>query len=229
MTPILHVRSFSDDQYWLDKVFYTNSYRLKGVQDRSKAPIVVDIGAHCGYFTFTALALGAKKIYSVEPFIENYKILLKNTGDNGIIIPYQLSIAQVNSAITFEYPVPEKSHVNFSNIKPNYNLNAKKVYTCPSVSLDYFLRNYIESDIIDILKINIGYQERDILSSSKVLQERVNSICGETILEPEHVATFKAEMIAMGYVNSHVIASTEEDNKIFFIFSKNEIAENYNL
>ena len=82
MTPNIHIRSFTDDQYWLDKVFYSNSYRLKGSKDIQNGPIIVDIGAHCGFFTFTSLALGAKKVYAVEPFIENFKMLLKNTGDN---------------------------------------------------------------------------------------------------------------------------------------------------
>jgi FkbM family methyltransferase len=228
MTPILHIRSFSDDQYWIDKVFYTNSYRMKGVKEREKAPVVIDIGAHCGYFTFTALALGAKKVYAIEPFVENYKILLKNTGETPQVVQLPLAISNHSIPIDFAYPNPTKSHLNLSHIEPTVTSD-QKYYTSPSVTLDQLFEFYIQEDVIDILKINIGYQERDILTTSKLLDTKVNSICGETILEPEFVATFKAEMSAKGFVKSHVITSTEETNKIFFIFSKGEIEDYYSL
>lgn len=228
MTPLLHIRSFTDDQYWLDKVFYTNSYRIKGFKDREKAPVVVDIGAHCGYFTFTSLALGAKKVYAVEPFVENFKVLIKNAGENTSIVPYLLGISNSMVSIAIDYPTPEKSHINFSNLQVN-SFKSEKQYICPSTTLDDFLGRYVSETTIDILKINIGYQERDILASSTLLSEKVKAVCGETVLEPEYVATFKAEMSAKGFVNSHVIASSEEDNKILFIFAKGKIEDYFSL
>lgn len=231
MTPILHIRSFTDDQYWIDKVFYTNSYRLRGIQDRSKATVVVDIGAHCGYFTFTALALGAKKVYAVEPFLENYKMLLKNTGDNPFIVTHSLAILNdTDGSLNFKYPKPEKSHIVFSQVEPFTTIGADDMsYNSPNVSLDTYLRSYVRDSIVDILKINIGYQERDILKGSTVIEEKVNSICGETIIEPENISAFKAEMSAKGFINSHVINSEEEVNKVFFIFSKGDIEQYYSL
>ena len=228
MTPIIHIRSFSDDQYLLDKIFYANSYRLRGNKDKNIAPIILDIGAHCGYFTFCALSLGAKKVYSIEPFIENYKILLKNVGDNFNVVPYQIAISSEKNSLTLGYPKPEKSFLNLSKIEPIITEEEPR-YVCPSNTLDGILSEYIQEEFIDILKINIGYNERDILQTSKLLEMKVKNICGETIIEPEYVASFKAEMAAKGFINSHIISSLEEQNRISFVFSKGDIAERFSL
>lgn len=228
MTPNIHLRSFSDDQYWLNKVFYTNSYRLRGNKDTQNAPVIVDIGAHCGYFVFTALALGAKKVYAVEPFIENFKILLKNIGDNFSVVSNNLAIGRENGCINFAYPKPQKSHLMLGYPSECNNTEDKRS-TVPIITLDYYLSQFIQEKNIDILKINIGGQERDILKSSGESLANIRSVCGETILEPENVPVFKSEMTALGFINNHVVTNTEEENKIFFIFSKDEIEKYYNL
>lgn len=226
MTPNITLRSFTDDQYWLDKVFYTNSYRLRGIKEQKDSTVCIDIGSHCGFFTFTALALGAKKVYSVEPFIENFKILIKNTGDNYAVVINNLAIGNENGYLRQAYPQPDKSHISLS-YPPQCDKSVEKQSVCPMVTLDNYLQNFVQEDLIDILKINIGGQERDILNSSNL--DKIQSICGETILEPEFVPAFKSEMSAKGFVKSHVITNAEEDNKIFFIFSKADIEKYYNL
>jgi FkbM family methyltransferase len=226
--PIINLRSFSDDQFWLDKVFYSNSYNIRGIKDQKDATTIVDLGAHCGYFAFTALALGAKKVYSVEPFIENFKVLLKNVGDNYTIVTHNLAIGRENGCMNFAYPKPQKSHLMFGHIQ-ECTQDADKCATAPSVTLDYYLSNFVPETKIDILKINIGGQERDILKSSVKSLERVESICGETYLEPENVPSFKSEMAALGFIKSHVVSNKEEENIISFIFSKTEIEKYYNL
>ena len=45
MTPEISLRTFTDDQYVLDKVFYANNYRLKQLPEKEKVT-VVDIGSH---------------------------------------------------------------------------------------------------------------------------------------------------------------------------------------
>src|ERR1039457_3739787 len=138
--PQIAIRSFSDDSYFLDKVFYSNSYRIKGFKDKDKAPIVVDIGAGPGFFAFTVLALGAKKVYSIEPFIENYKMLLKNTGDIPLVVQHQLAISNDNNSLRLAYPTQDKSQLFFSRIEP---IEAKFTYFCPSVTLDNLLTTCI--------------------------------------------------------------------------------------
>jgi FkbM family methyltransferase len=228
MLPITMLRNFSDDQFYLDKVFYSNSYHLRGIKDQKDATTVVDLGAHCGYFTFTALALGAKKVYSVEPFIENFKMLLKNVGDNYAVIPNNLAIGRENGSMSFAYPKPQKSHLAFG-YPQECNKEADQCSTTPMVTLDYYMSNFVPDPQIDVLKINIGGQERDILKSSPDALSRVQSICGETFLEPENVPAFKSEMAALGFIKNNITTSQEEENKIFFIFSKTDIEKYYSI
>jgi FkbM family methyltransferase len=228
MTPVIHIRSFSDDQYWLDKIFNTNSYRVRGFKKEEERPIVVDIGAHCGYFTITSLALGAKRVYSFEPYLDNFKMLIKNLSENPFAIPHLISISKDNSGLKIGHPKSEKSFINYSNLQPVAPSNETLGYFCPSDTLSKILDVYCGKETsIDILKINIGYQERDILKEANL--SKVQSICGETVLEPEHIPTFKSEMLNKGFINSHIISVQEEDNKIFFIFSKSEIEKYYNI
>ena len=78
MTPEITLRTFTDDQYILDKIFYANNYRLKNFTEGDNDVCVVDVGAHAGYFSLLCLLRGAKKVYSIEPFADNFRVLYKN-------------------------------------------------------------------------------------------------------------------------------------------------------
>ena len=75
MTPEITIRTFSNDQYFLDKAFYSNYYRIKSIGEGS---LVVDIGAHVGAFSFSCLIRGAN-VFAVEPFHDNLRLLMQNT------------------------------------------------------------------------------------------------------------------------------------------------------
>jgi FkbM family methyltransferase len=175
MTPPLTLRSFTNDQYCLDKVFYSNFYKIKGF--KSNAPVVLDVGAHAGYFAFAAVSLGAARVYAIEPFIENYKVLLKNIENlDDKIIPHQLGVYPHNAVIKFNYPeVSEGLYYDFSDLKVEQEGRGYNVLCVP---IDYILNNIVKENI-DILKFNIGYGEGEILRSSKFLKDKVKSICAE--------------------------------------------------
>ena len=58
MTPEITLRTFTDDQYVLDKVFYANNYRLKKFPEDEKV-VIVDVGAHTGFFSLLCAMRGA--------------------------------------------------------------------------------------------------------------------------------------------------------------------------
>jgi FkbM family methyltransferase len=226
MTPELIIRSFTNDQYFLDKVFYTNYYKIKG-QDKEK-PVILDIGAHIGYFVFSALSLGAKKIYAFEPLADNYEYLVRNVQNwklhFGNIQVYnlgvytkdifgKLSVPTVKNDTTIEYSETEMS----TDGQPTM-----------FVSLDTIFTQYC-TEPVDILKINIGYAESDILFASKLLAERVASICGETALPEKELADFKVKMFNLGYVNSFFDKSIDDESKNLFIFSKKELKDSFKI
>ena len=183
MTPQLTLRSFSNDQYVLDKVFYSNFYRVKGF--KANAPVVLDIGAHAGYFAFAALSLGAVHVHAIEPFIENYKVLLKNIEHfSDKVTPYQLGIYPHNTILKFNYPkVSEGLYYDYSDLGIHEEGEGYKVHCYP---IDHILQNIVPNDI-DILKLNIGYGEGDILRTSKLLKEKVKAICAEVPIDSADV------------------------------------------
>ncbi len=105
MTPKLVTRSFSNDQFYMDSVFFQNYYKFKG--EKNSKRVVVDIGAHIGSFTFTALLLGCSKVYAFEPFIDNFSLLLENTYNNhfvGRVTPHQVGVYTEKTLGLFSTP-----------------------------------------------------------------------------------------------------------------------------
>ena len=228
MTPELTIRLFSNDQYCLDKVFYSNFYRLKPREDKEQN-VVVDIGAHCGYFAFAAMSMGAKRIYCFEPFIDNFRILSKNTeqSEAGVIIPHQLGVYPISSNLKFFYPTyGEGKFFDFSNIE--IDKTEGKYHTSPCISLDEILQEYVQEDVVDILKINMGYAEGEVLMSSHTLNRKVNAICGEIFSDKEGIQEFKSIMEKKGYTDSYFSTVSEEEGKFVFLLAKDKCDKYFN-
>lgn len=223
--PTLKIRQFSTDQYILDKCLYSNSYHLKGISNPEEAPIVVDVGGHCGYFTFAALSLGAKLIYAFEPFIDNYKILLSNIGEAGDkVIPYQLGVYVKDDVLSLNYPkITEGSYYDFANLSEAQN---EKSIKCPCLSLDKLMDLAIED--IDILKINLGYAEIDILLASKNLFAKVGNMVLETSEDRPKIEDFILKMKALGYKDVFE-EKVSEDGRTLIIISKESCKKYFNI
>lgn len=229
MTPKLTIRSFTNDQYILDKVFYSNFYRLRGFQEGQKRPVVLDLGAHCGYFTFAALSLGAKKVYAFEPFTPNYKMLLTNVGDNpiGPVIPYQLGVYVAPVCLTFKYPeLSKNSFFDFSTIGMDANAGNPEHCKCCMITLDTILKHYVEEPI-DIMKISIGYAETAILESSELFGKNVSSVCGEIITDDTGVTKLKSVLLEKGFLYLDISPVVGEEGRSLFLASKTNIKESF--
>ena len=219
MIPNLTVRPFTTDQYVLDKVFYSNHYKLKAFM--KDGPVVMDVGAHCGFFTFVAASLGASKIYSFEPYLDNYRILLKNTEafESNKVIPYQIGVYANNPTQDLAAPaLKEGSYYDFAN------LTLKEKKDCSSLSvylnLDFILKDIVREKV-DILKINDGIDASDILATSSL--ENVVSVVYDDI-EDEYTNSY---MEKLGFINQKSFR-TEEDKDLMF-FSKEKLSKYYNI
>jgi FkbM family methyltransferase len=231
MTPKLTIRSFTNDQYVLDKVFYTNHYKLKGHKDGS-GPVVVDIGAHCGYFSFAALSLGARKVYAFEPYPDNYRILLENTrdADLSVLVPHQLAILTSNDVLDFSPPKKmEGTYYDYANLDVGKVSGGPKI-AVPCVTLDFALSNLI-SEHVDILKFNIGYADVfEILLASKDVENRVESIVAEIPDQTEEtIKDYLTYLASKGFKESAVAQVEEEEGKFVIIVSKDKIDKLYNI
>jgi FkbM family methyltransferase len=224
--PELTLRTFTNDQQILDKCFYANNYQIKGFKEESEQPIVVDIGAHVGYFSFSALALGAKKVYAIEPYYPNFKLLQKNISINeDRVVLHNFGIYTEYTILKFNHPELQNGiFFDYSDIDIEQNKAFEKQQV---ISLDKFLTNYIIEDGIDILKISIGYAELDILENC-ININAIESICGETSENAERVDQFKNKMKEKGY-NEFYISKNPEEEKFTFLLSKTNINKHFNI
>lgn len=228
MTPEITTRSFTNDQYVFDDVFFNNSYKIKGEKDSNK--IFLDIGAHAGFFSFLALTLGAKKVYAIEPFIDSFKMLVQNCYTPhfaGKFTPYKVGVYTERKIGKFSIPeLVDGIYFDVNSIGLSFEEN-ENYYPCFCVSLDEILTDYCFNEKISILKINIGYAEKEILLSSKVISTNVESICGEVSMSNDEFSKFKEEMGIKGFVNC--FSAPEKFGRIKFWVSKNNLSENFVL
>jgi FkbM family methyltransferase len=225
MTPEIILRSFSDDQYTLDKVFYSNFYRIKQFEAEQDS-VVVDIGAHCGYFSMLCAMRGAMKIYNVEPFSENYKVLLKNSESfKEKAQNLKLGIYTEERLANLAYPKFENNFFYFS--KANLNPEAELFDINPLITLDSLLK-FIKEDEIDLLKINIGYAEIDILKTSNLIT-KCHYICGETTSNNEEMTAFTDVMRGKGFEDTFFAQSPKSEDQFIFLLAQNKCEKMFEL
>lgn len=228
MTPEIVTRSFSNDQSVFDNIFFNNAFKIKGQKDSGH--IFLDLGAHAGYFSFSALTLGAEKVYAFEPFLDNFYTLLKNCYNlhfAGRFTPYQLGIYTERRVGKFTIPrLVDGIYFDTASIGLCIN-DEEDYYSSFCVTLDDILNNYCYNEKINVLKINIGYAEKEILLNSKKLIENVDAICGEISLDEQEFIKFKKDIGAQSFVNC--FSSPEKDGRIKFWVSKSELSKYFVL
>lgn len=230
MTPLLSIRTFSNDQFVLDKMFYSNFYRMRPFKENERRPVVVDMGAHCGYFTFTAISLGAKKVYAFEPFTPNYQVLLNNVANNpiGPVVPYQLGVYVAPACLTFYHPLLiDKSYFDFANVGMDMNTGSTEYCKCCVLPLDTLLESYI-GEQVDLMKLSIGYAEIKILEYSSLLTSMVANLCGEILLDKPAEERFRALLASKGFTKTSFYPSQDNENKLLFLSSKTDLKEMFN-
>lgn len=223
MTPEISIRTFSDDQYGLDKIFYSNYYKLKQFQGDK---VVVDVGAHAGYFSLLCTLRKASRIYAVEPFSDNYRLLLKNIENfKDRVFPIKLGVYTENRFANLAFPRVENNFLYFSEIKFHTDEEFKEVTYL--VKLDELLDSLGETEI-ELLKINIGYAEVDILLSSDSIK-KCKFVCGETNTTENKLADLIKHMKDKGFQDSFIAPSKEKEGQYLFLFGKYKCEDLFNL
>lgn len=113
--------------------------------------IVIDIGAHVGYFTrlFSSLVGESGKVYGFEADGENYHLLKKNTAWCRNVTLIQKAVSNADGSIDF-YHI-ENSTGCHSTVRPD--IPARKT-SVPAVSIDSFVHgNNIQR--VDVIKMDI--------------------------------------------------------------------------
>lgn len=116
--------------------------------------VVVDIGAHIGYFTrvFSKLVGRTGKIFAFEADPVNYSLLKRNTARLSNIKSLELAISERSGALDFYHCLTKAGcHSTLQNIPLDFE---RKKITVKSESLDEFLtRERVEK--VDVIKMDI--------------------------------------------------------------------------
>lgn len=80
----LYTRHNRSDFHMIDEIWAYRKYDYFGYRV-APGEIVVDVGANIGTFSlYAAKVCGASRVFSFEPFLENYRMLSKNVEQNGL-------------------------------------------------------------------------------------------------------------------------------------------------
>ncbi|MHA1291720.1 MAG: FkbM family methyltransferase [Promethearchaeota archaeon] len=147
----------------LDKKYTPPGYEIK------KRDIVVDIGAHIGVFSIFA-AVNAKygRVYSYEPFSENFSLIQENIKLNNLtnIKPFKLAVGGVKEKRNLYINNEQNGgHSLFKNYLCQQQKEGLSTEVVDGITLkDIFSANGIEK--IDFLKIDCEGSEYEILFST---------------------------------------------------------------
>ena len=217
MVPEITTRAFTNDQLVLDRTCYSNFYRIKTLPEDC---VMMDVGAHCGYFAMTCAMKGAKRIYCYEPYKPNYEMLLKNIEPfRAVVIPFNQGIWNSHAIIKIAHPDTEDKFFDFNYIK----------LATPETK-DFDQGFFSEFDHIvgalpeqpNFLKLNTRNYDIDLLKSSTEIED-FEYICGEAFFNgPSDITTLIESMKEKGFEQSFFKAD-EEQNTNQFVFGKDKL------
>lgn len=165
-TEQVYFRPQTLDDWIFDEVYNQNIYEVGSFNDND---IVVDIGAHSGYFTKLCIDKGCKQVHCFEPEEENFQHLLNNLSSYSQYQAYQLAV--YNEMGTIDFCVVPGRNTGLHSVYDRGGIVSK----VNSISLDDILSNLPK---VSLLKIDTEGSEFEILMNSKLLH-KVEKIVGE--------------------------------------------------
>ena len=134
--------------------------------------VVIDIGAHIGYFTllFTMLVGPKGKVFSFEPEPKNFELLKKNIEiNNHQNIISECRVVSDKNEKCILYTFTSSSGAN-RIYKPENNSEAKPIKS-ESISLDEYFKNSSYSKKIKFIKIDVeGAEFQALLGMKSIIQ-----------------------------------------------------------
>ena len=217
LLPEITIRSHSSDQFVIDRVLYSNSYRLNRFIPNCT---VVDVGAHIGAFSISSIVHGASKVYAFEPSQFNYKVLVKNLSEfSKDISTFQIGFDSISGFKAMSQPQTVGSaFVEFSNLTINAKGDGYKSDMAYFVNLDETL-SMIEDEIY-LLKISAPGLEFKLLNESKTLSLAKN-LCFETNCSSEEASGISDEIKRKGAFKDAIFEKVGEKTYLF-LFSKDD-------
>lgn len=155
-----------DDNWIYEQVYQKNEYQ---VESFSPEDVVIDIGAHKGYFTQLCMDKGCKQIHSFEPEPKNFEELMNNLKDYKFFQAYNLAV--LDRKREKELTIIPGSNTGMHSFYQKSEFKTK----VKTVGLDDILINFPK---VSLLKVDAEGSEYEILMKSKLLF-KVEKIIGE--------------------------------------------------
>ena len=157
----LTIRQNIWDAWIIKEIFFDKPY-IRYFQ-LPENPVVVDIGGYVGDFSvYAAKRLNARKVVVAEPTDENFRILIKNIGNNKleeIVSPIKTGVGNDNE-LHLNVDKKDKEEIHASSYL--YEGEEKRVVPCATLS-EILEDN--ELTRVDLLKVDCEGCEYDIFSS----------------------------------------------------------------
>ena len=170
------IRNKSDSIAFFE-VFFLNTNDYMDEFKIKENDVIVDIGAHIGYFSIHS-SINAKKgkVFAFEPYVESFKVLTKN-----------LKINQIENVIPQNLGVTKKSGTNFLYLKKNLsignsiykNANSDDKIDIETISLQDIIKNN-DLQKINILKLDCeGAEYQILLNLDNQILQKIDRIVSE--------------------------------------------------
>lgn len=157
------------DQLVIDEVWNKQVYHFDSSLEDKDLITIIDLGAHIGVFsTFMAHKYENARIFSFEPFPDNYKLLQENIKRNGLnnqISTFNLAVSDSNQDLEL--------HIDLQNSGGNsIYRKVGKAIKVKCITLDEVFKNN-KIDYCHVLKIDIEGAEYSVLynTSSETLKK----------------------------------------------------------
>lgn len=194
--------------YWRGWDGYEGETSRPFYERASRARVVLDIGAHVGYFSvLAALANRRSRVFAFEPNPVVFGRLLRNIDVNGLVNVVAVPKAVGCASGTAEfYSVPD-------GVPANSSLSLEYISTCevvesssvPMVSIDDFVETE-GLEIVDLVKIDTETTEADVLEGMAATLERFRPSVFCELLSPEAERRVHDRFAALDYQRRVVAA-----------------------
>ena len=155
---IIKLRKQSTDLMALTHVWLIEEYKKENFEIKPN-DVVIDVGAHIGLFTIYASQFCTNgKIYSFEPVIENYQLLLENIQLNNLncVTSFNQAVSNSNDSIDLFLNNDESGHSMFSK--------SSKSIIIDSISLQKFFDEH-QIKHCNFLKLDCEGAEYEIIKN----------------------------------------------------------------
>jgi len=205
------------DESVFNEIFKLREYRIaeKAILEAS---VILDVGAHAGFFTLYAHALNKQaQIYSIEPEDKNFEALKKHLTDNGLETNRAIKCALgLRSGIGWLKLADDSHNHELAEEKENETDREVKVYGL----IDFLQENNIEN--VSLIKMDIEGGEYDVLRPLTAADfKRIKYIIMEYHdYHGDHHDELKEILATNGF--GVQIFPSKFDKKMGFIFANNK-------